>query len=310
MSDNFVINGTSVGGGANIALDDIGGGVLVQRIKLKLGADGVDNGDVSASNPMPVTGAISGTVAVSSIGSTVGVSGTVTANQGTAAAGSGAWPTSTIEDSTNTIVKPGDSTNKAIRVNVVSGSTGNAAASNTGSAVPSQADYGGLNVSGTLRGATGVNPTGTVYAQQIDIASLNNVALGSTLPVSGSVTVSGTVSITQPTLFVGRATYSAAQTDAAIATPTSGKSINLTRLTVATDNDNTAKLTFRIGCGTTNTPTTTGVVMSHPGMSNNKEYTIGNGLNTLTIGTVNQPLRITATDPTGAWDVNYEYFET
>jgi hypothetical protein len=59
-----------------------------------------------------------------------------------------------------------------LKVNIATGSTGNAAASATGSAVPASADYGGINVGGTLRGATGVNPTGTVYAQQMDIASI------------------------------------------------------------------------------------------------------------------------------------------
>jgi hypothetical protein len=62
-------------------------------------------------------------------------------------------------------------------------STGNTAASATGAAVPANADYGGVNVGGTLRGATGVNPTGTVYAQQIDIASVNGVA-AATVPVT------------------------------------------------------------------------------------------------------------------------------
>jgi hypothetical protein len=42
----------------------------------------------------------------------------------------------------------------------------------TGSAVPSQADYAGVNVAGTLRGATGVNPSGSKYAQEVDLASV------------------------------------------------------------------------------------------------------------------------------------------
>ncbi len=253
---------------------------------------------------MPILGSVSGTVAVSSIASTVGISGTVTAVQGAAAIGSGAWPTSVTEDTTNTIVKPGDSVNKAVRVNVVSGSTGNAAAGNTGSAIPSQADYTGVNVAGLLRGATGVNPTGSIYAQQMDIASIGGTVVSGTVPISGSI------SIVQPTIFTGRATYSALQTDTVIATPTSGKILNITRLVVTCDNDNTAKLTFRIGCGTTNTPTTTNVIMSHAGMGNAREFPIGNGRDVIGQGTINQPLRITATDPTGSWDVNYQYFET
>lgn len=54
------------------------------------------------------------------------VDGTVTANQGTAAAGSGAWPI-TITNTSDTVVKPGDSVNNAIRVNVVAGGAGDGA---------------------------------------------------------------------------------------------------------------------------------------------------------------------------------------
>ena len=48
----------------------------------------------------------------------VTVSGTVTANQGTAAAGSGAWPVA-ITDTSDVVVKPGDAGNSAVRTNVV-----------------------------------------------------------------------------------------------------------------------------------------------------------------------------------------------
>lgn len=50
MADNVELNqGT---GGAVMATDDIGG-VHFERVKLTLGADGVNAGDVSASNPIP-----------------------------------------------------------------------------------------------------------------------------------------------------------------------------------------------------------------------------------------------------------------
>lgn len=76
-------------------------------------------------------------------------------------------------------------TGQPLNVSVVSGSTGNAAASATGSAVPSSADYNGINVSGTLRGRTGVNPTGSVYAAQTDVSSINGTAIsGTSIPVS------------------------------------------------------------------------------------------------------------------------------
>lgn len=51
MADNV---GITPGSGATAAADDISG-VLYQRVKLTLGADGVSNGDVSSSNPIPAT---------------------------------------------------------------------------------------------------------------------------------------------------------------------------------------------------------------------------------------------------------------
>lgn len=52
MADNVDI---TPGAGATIATDDIGG-AQHQLIKVVLGADGVSNGPLSASNPMPVIG--------------------------------------------------------------------------------------------------------------------------------------------------------------------------------------------------------------------------------------------------------------
>jgi len=52
MPDNI---GYTPGVGATIAADDIGGN-LHQRIKMVLGADGISDGDVSLTNPMPIQG--------------------------------------------------------------------------------------------------------------------------------------------------------------------------------------------------------------------------------------------------------------
>lgn len=54
MADNI---GYTPGDGATVAADEIGG-VLHQRVKLTLGADGVNDGDLSAANPLPITGAL------------------------------------------------------------------------------------------------------------------------------------------------------------------------------------------------------------------------------------------------------------
>jgi len=52
MADNI---GYTPGSGATIAADDVGG-ALLQRIKVVLGADGVNDGDVSLANPLPIKG--------------------------------------------------------------------------------------------------------------------------------------------------------------------------------------------------------------------------------------------------------------
>lgn len=52
MADNTTLNTGS--GGDVIATDDIAG-VKIQRVKLVEGADGVNDGDISATNPLPVS---------------------------------------------------------------------------------------------------------------------------------------------------------------------------------------------------------------------------------------------------------------
>ncbi len=53
MADNTTLNTGS--GGDTLATDDIGG-VKYPRSKLVIGADGTNDGDVSAANPLPVKG--------------------------------------------------------------------------------------------------------------------------------------------------------------------------------------------------------------------------------------------------------------
>ena len=56
MSDNTQLN---PGVGGDIAAADDIDGIKYQRVKLTLGADGVNDGDLSAANPMPVAGSLS-----------------------------------------------------------------------------------------------------------------------------------------------------------------------------------------------------------------------------------------------------------
>lgn len=60
MADNTTVNtGTAISGATNktFASDDIGG-VQYPRTKITLGADGFNDGDVSSSNPMPISGPV------------------------------------------------------------------------------------------------------------------------------------------------------------------------------------------------------------------------------------------------------------
>lgn len=84
--------------------------------------------------------------------------------------------------------------NRNLKVNVVAGSAGNPAASPTGSAVPADADYQGVNVGGTLRGRTAVNPSGSVYAAQTDLSSV-----AGTIVATGHGTAAGSIRVELPT---------------------------------------------------------------------------------------------------------------
>lgn len=120
MADNVVANPGA--GGATFASDDIGG-VQYPRNKITLGADGANDGDVSASNPMPVTGTVvtGGLTDAELRASPVDVTGTVTTGGLTdaelraspvdvAAAQDGAWTTGrtwTLSSGTDSVAVPG-----------------------------------------------------------------------------------------------------------------------------------------------------------------------------------------------------------
>jgi hypothetical protein len=74
MSDNI---GYTPGSGATIAADNVGG-ALHQRVKMVIGADGVNDGDVSSANPLPVSGPLTDTQLRADALSTVDVVVTLT----------------------------------------------------------------------------------------------------------------------------------------------------------------------------------------------------------------------------------------
>jgi fibronectin-binding autotransporter adhesin len=185
---------------------------------------GGNSATVTGSNALKVDGSavtqpISGTVSASQSGTwTVATNADAAIAAGAAPAkclvGGSVYNTSAPAPTNGqTMALQADSSGN-LKVNVAAGSSGNAAAGATGSAVPASADYLGLNVGGTLRGQTGVNPAGSVYAAQIDIASFNgnqltgNISAYGTAPsggnyigvnafVTNTVAVSGTITANQ-----------------------------------------------------------------------------------------------------------------
>jgi len=140
------------------------------------------SGQIAVSN-FPATQPVSGTVAVTESGTwtvrVVGNTGAVLDFAGqNAAAPANALLIGGEFNTTPTTISSGNASplqldaSGNLLVNVKAGSSGNAAAGPTGSAIPASADYQGINVGGTLRGATGVNPSGTVYAEQMDVTSV------------------------------------------------------------------------------------------------------------------------------------------
>ena len=114
-----------------------------------------------------------------------------------------------------------------------------------------------------------------------------------------------------PNVTTIRANYTAAQTDTAIVTVSSGTKIIVTRCSVTADNANTVDVQARIGFGATNTPTATGVVLSHPGIAAGSGVIEGSGSGMLGVGGDGEDLRITSEVPTtGSIDVVCSYYTT
>jgi hypothetical protein len=113
-----------------------------------------------------------------------------------------------------------------------------------------------------------------------------------------------------PNVVTLRATYAAsAQTDTALVTVSTGTKIVVTQAQVTVSNATTATPSVIIGFGTANTPTTTGVVLAHPGIPGGGGVSRGDGSGILGIGADNEDLRITAGAATGGTlDVVVSYY--
>ena len=114
-----------------------------------------------------------------------------TVTQGLPAGGANAWPVLVTEDSTNTKVRPGDATNKAIRVNCVTGCAGGGGGGvvtgnkTNNSAAPSTDNIGALTA---LAGSSPPSYTnGNLVLPSVDLGgSLRTLIMNSSIPVTQS----------------------------------------------------------------------------------------------------------------------------
>lgn len=280
MADNIAI---TAGAGTTVATDDVSA-VHYQRVKLVDGtldstaaiAGDVTNGlDVDVTRVKP-----DGTNTLPS-GDTVGRAIFVKPTDGT-----------TVPDVT-TVGSDGQSNtsnrlNVSSRINLYNGSTWDRMAGNTsgayvqGNIAHDGVDAGNPQLNGHRAIAHGTNPTAVAAADRT-VAYANRA--GIPFVIGGHPNV----------LTLKHTTITTAVTDAAIITAGAGVKIVVTRISLTLDNASTVFPTVLIGFGPTNTPTTTGVLVSHGGFPAGGGMTIGDGSGILGVGADNDDLRITTT---------------
>lgn len=155
----------------------------------------------------------------------------------------------------------------------------------TGDVAHDAADAGAPAKIGARAIAHGTNPTAVAAADRTNL--LASVA-GVLFVMAG-----------HPNIVTVEAEYTAAQTNTAIATVATGLKIVVTQVQMLCDKANTVDVGARVGFGATTTPTTTGVVASHPGMAAGSGVSRGDGSGILGVGGDGDDLRITSEVPTG-----------
>jgi hypothetical protein len=143
--------------------------------------------------------------------------------------------------------------------------------------------------------AHGANPTAVAAADRTDAYSNRH---GIPFVLGG-----------HPNVITLEAAYTGAQTDTAIVSVAGGAKIIVTQIQMTADNANTVDVGFRVGFGATNTPTTTGVVLTHPGVAPGSGISRGDGSGILGVGGDGEDLRVTSEVPTtGSIRILVTYF--
>jgi hypothetical protein len=234
MADNVAI---TPGTGATVGADEIGG-ILFQRVKVIVGADGTNNGDVSSANPMPVSGTVTvtGSTAVVSMPA---VTGSVTLVGVSAITGS----TSVV----NTVTVTGSTT--VVGTVTVTGITTVIGAISAVTAITNPVTITGSTVVLSMPAVTG---SVTLVGTSAVTGSVTVIGMPTTT-ITGSTTVIGMPAITGSVTLVGVSTITGSTT--VIGMPAVTGSVTL----VGTSNVNTTLKTGRFSGAVTTTDCTTAI---------------------------------------------------
>lgn len=303
MADNVTLNAMS--GGSVVAADDIGS-VYYQRIKLVHGADGVNDGDVSTVNGLPID------IRTDNVGLALEAGGNLATAVTHLATLAGAVSTEMQVDvvgalpaGTNAIGKLAANSGVDIGDVDVTSITGvtmsNAAMQITGDEAHDAVDAGNPVKMGGNAIAHGSNPTAVAAADRtnwyFNRHGIPFVITGHMNPITKQINVTAA---------------DGAQTDTALVTITTGQKIVVTGILVTADNANSVDVAVRVGFGTANTPAndaSSGMIASHPGVPAGGGLAWGNGGGILGVGADNADLRLTCEVPTGgSIDVNAIYY--
>ena len=282
MADNTTLNAGT--GGDVVASDDIAG-VKFQRVKVVLGADGVNDGDVASGNRLPV-GLDAATVA-----------GGASLPAGTNNIGDvdvASLPATPTGDNRIGRVKLTDDTLIAGLVDETGASAVDALA--VGGGTPHDSvDSGNPLKIGARAVAHGANPGAVAAADRSHLICNRH---GIPFVIGGHPnTISGSVRIADAT---------GAQTDAAVIAGTiaTGTKVAVTAITVTCSKANTVNVAVKIGFGTANVPAdsttgASGVLLDHDGIAPGSGVSVGNGAGILGVGGDGEEVRLTCDDPVG-----------
>lgn len=262
------------------------------------------------------------------------LAGPVPVSQGTAATATGGWPIRVSDGAT--LINVGDSPNSAVRVNVVADSSGAASGAATaadsppgytdGQSVPLMVDLQGrLSVQqDDIRRVLETLLVALTTDERAPLAAARGarqrvVRRGSDPPVFADgleaeapvsrhalpYTIGG-----HPNIVSMRFNFTAAQTNTVLVAVPSGWCIVVTRLMVTLDKAVTATgVSVIIGTGQAATPTTTGVIGSHPNIDPGGGFVCGDGSGILGDGNDGEDLFITSGVPTsGSLDGVVTYY--